>query len=195
MLRKFILINLTCIALLASACSTHKVSRISPDQQTDLSGRWNDTDAKMVAEEMTKDATNRTWRSDFEKKNNRKPVIIIGIVQNNTSEHIDEEVFIKDMEREFINQGTIRIVEGSAFRDKIRQERADQQQYASMDSQKKFGKEMGADYMLFGVMSSITDSYGKQKTVFYQVNLQLTDLESNETVWIGEKKIKKFIED
>ena len=194
MLRKLVYVNVLALGLLATACQSHKVTRINPNEQTDLSGRWNDTDARLVAEEMTKDATARPWRTTFEASKNRKPVIIIGLVKNNTSEHIDEEVFIKHMEREFINQGTIRIVQGGEFREKLRDERADQQKYASMDTQKKWGKELGADYMLTGYLSSITDSYGKEKVVYYQANLELTDLESNEKVWIGEKKIKKAIQ-
>jgi uncharacterized protein (TIGR02722 family) len=194
MLRKFYFTNVALLTLAFTACTTHKVTRIDPKEQTDLSGRWNDTDARLVAEEMTKDATARPWRANFERDKSRKPVIIIGLVENRTSEHIDEEVFIKNMEREFVNQGTIRIVQGSTFREKIREERADQQKYASMDSQKKWGKELGADFMLTGVMTSITDAYNKEKTSFYQVNLELTDLETNEKVWIGEKQIKKYIE-
>ncbi len=194
MIRKFIATNLMILTLVISSCTQgRRVERIDPNRQTDLSGRWNDTDAKMVAEEMTKDMTARAWRENFQREKDRKPVIIIGLVKNKTSEHIDEEVFIKNMEREFINQGTIRIVQGGEFREKLRDERADQQKYASMDSQKKWGKELGADFMLTGVMTSITDQYGKEKTTFYQVNLELSDLETNEKVYIGEKKIKKYI--
>lgn len=193
MYRKLFITNLMILSLALFSCNQRKVQRIDPNQQTDLSGRWNDTDAKLVAEEITKDVIANKWRSNFESEKGRKPVIIIGLVKNNTSEHIDEEVFIKNMEREFINQGVIRVVQGGEFREKIREERADQQKYASMDSQKKWGKELGADYIMDGVMTSIADQYGKEKTVYYQINLELTDLETNEKVWIGEKKIKKYI--
>ena len=47
--------------------------------------------------------------------------------------------------------------------------------------------------MINGVISSIVDQYKNQKTVFYQIDLELTDLETNEKVWIGDKKIKKAI--
>src|SRR5687767_5623730 len=99
MLRRFYITNLALITLAFTACKTHKVERIDPTQQTDLSGKWNDTDAKLVAEEMTSDITSHKWIENFQRDNNRKPVIIISIVQNKTSEHIDEEVFIKNMER------------------------------------------------------------------------------------------------
>ena len=48
--------------------------------------------------------------------------------------------------------------------------------------------------MMNGVITSIVDQYGKNKVVFYQVDLELTNLETNEKVWIGDKKIKKAIQ-
>ena len=62
-----------------------------------------------------------------------------------------------------------------------------------MDTRKEWGKELGADFMLQGTMHQITDQYGKQKVVFYKVNLELHNLETNEKVWIGDKEIKKGI--
>jgi penicillin-binding protein activator len=180
--------------LLTVSCQRHSVTRVNPNQQIDLSGRWNDTDSRMVAQEMIKDCLNRPWIANFGKThNNRKPVVIIGIVDNKTSEHIESEVFIKNMEREYINTGLVRVVENNTFREKIRQERADQQEFASPDTQKKWGRELGADFMMFGVMTSVVDSYNKKQVTFYQVNLELADLETNEKVWIGEKQIKKYI--
>ena len=169
------------------------VQRVSPDQQIDLSGKWNDTDSKLVAEEMSKDAINRPWLKSFSDKHNKKPTMIVGMISNKSSEHIESDAFIKNIEREFINSGTIRIVQNAEFREKMRQERADQQNFASPETQKKWGKELGADYMMFGTITSITDVYNKKKVIYYQINLEWSDLETNEIVWIGEKKIKKFI--
>ncbi len=186
------LIALT-IGLLSVMACNRTVTRVSPDQQIDLSGRWNDTDSKMVAAEMISDVLKRPWRETFANAEGRKPVVIIGIVQNKSSEHIESETFIKDLEREFINSGTIRVVQNDLFREKMREERAQQGEFASPETQAKWGKELGADFMMFGVITSITDSYKKEKVVSYKVNLELADLETNEKVWIGDKEIKKYI--
>ena len=48
------IITATAIVLLASlmsACGTN-VERIRPDETRDLSGMWNDTDSRLVSEEM-----------------------------------------------------------------------------------------------------------------------------------------------
>lgn len=178
---------------ISAACTQKTVTRVSADQQIDLSGRWNDVDSRLVAEEMSKDAINRPWREAFTQRTGKKPVMIVGMISNKSHEHIEAETFIKDMEREFINTATVRVVQNAEFREKLREERADQQQFASPETQKKWGKELGADYMLFGTINSIVDQEGNKKVVFYQINLELTDLETNEIVWIGDKKIKKYI--
>lgn len=192
-MQKHMLLSLAFMLLFITGCQQRKVQRMDPNTQTDLSGRWNDTDARLVAEEMTKDMLARPWLVRFEERHNRKPVIIVGLVDNKTSEHIDPEVFIKNLERELINTALVRVVQAGEFREQMRAERADQQKYASQESAKEWGKELGADYYLTGVITSITDQYGKEKTIFYQTNLELSDLETNEKVWIGEKKIKKGV--
>ena len=40
---------LVALVALGSACSPKQVSRIDPATVTDLSGRWNDTDSRLVA--------------------------------------------------------------------------------------------------------------------------------------------------
>ena len=185
-------ISLLVLVIFLASC-TRSVTRVSPDQQIDLSGRWNDTDSKLVAEEMIKDVLNRPWRSDFQSAFNRKPVVIVGIISNKSSEHIEAETFIKDMEKEFINGGLVRIVQNAEFREKIREERADQGEFASPETQSQWGRELGADFMMFGVINSTTDSFKKEKVVSYKVNLELADLDTNEKVWIGDKEIKKYI--
>jgi penicillin-binding protein activator len=169
------------------------VNRVDPTQRIDLSGRWNDTDSRLVAEEMVTDALGRFWRPNFVSMNNRNPVIIVGGITNKSHEHIEPSTFIKDIEREFINSGAIRVVANSEFREKLRQERADQHDYASPQTIKKWGAEIGADYMMFGTINSIVDTERNKKVIFYQINLELTHLMTNEVVWIGDKKIKKFV--
>ena len=184
---------LAVMVVFATASANRTVTRVSPDQQIDLSGRWNDTDSKLVAEEMINDVLSRPWREEFYQATGKKPVVIVGMIQNKTTEHIESETFIKDVEREFINSGMVRVVQNSVFREKLREERADQNEFASPETQSKWGRELGADFMMFGIITSVTDSYKNEKVVNYKVNLELANLETNEKVWIGDKEIKKFI--
>ncbi|BDD09001.1 hypothetical protein FUAX_14330 [Fulvitalea axinellae] len=183
------------LVVAVSSCSRHTVTRVSPDQQIDLSGRWNDSDDRKVAESMIADVMNRPWVTNFESVHKRKPVVIVGYVKNKTDEHINPDPFITAIEQEFINSGRVRVVQNSEFREKLREERAQQQEFASKETAKKWGRELGADFMMFGKISSVLDEYGKRKVKAYTVTLELDDLETNEKVWLNNKTIKKYITD
>jgi uncharacterized protein (TIGR02722 family) len=183
-----------CILGLAAGCAPKKtVQRIPTDSVTDLSGYWNDTDSRLVAEEMINDCLTGAWKADHMEKTKKKPVVIVGVVRNKTDEHIAVETFIGDIERAMINSNEVTVVASAEEREQLRDERADQQKYSSEESMKEWGREVGADYMLGGIISSITDEIQGEKVVFYQVDLTLYNLETNAKTWTGQKKIKKYI--
>ena len=187
------LLLLVLVGVVIASCASRKVTRIDPAEQVDLSGRWNDIDSKQVAEEMTRDVLSKPWLERFTGQQQRPPVVIIGVVINRSHEHIEAETFIKDIEREFINSGKVRVVENDFFRDKLRDEKDSQQVNASPETQSRIAMELGADFMLFGVINSTVDQYKKEKIVNYKINLEMVNLESTEKVWLGDKEIKKYI--
>ncbi|MEX2379443.1 MAG: penicillin-binding protein activator LpoB, partial [Vicingaceae bacterium] len=102
--------------------------------------------------------------------------------------------YIKDIEKAILNSGKVRLVQAGEAREDLRKERADQNEFATPETAAKWGKELGADFILQGVVNSIVDSNNKQKVVFYQTDLELTNIQTNEKVWIGDKKIKKVVD-
>ena len=171
-----------------------KVTRVDAGVVTDLSGRWNDTDSRMVAESMVKEALEYPWLNNFSQTKRRQPVVVVGTVLNNSHEHINVQTFVTDLERELTNSQKITFVAGKSEREELRTERKEQAMYAREDTQKAPGKEIGADYMMKGTIATILDEADGTKAMFYQVDLQMVDLESNAKVWFGQKKIKKVIE-
>jgi len=181
------------IAILVIGCGGKTVSRVDPDTTIDLSGYWNDTDSRLVSEEMISDALGANWYTDYMQGEGDKPTVIVGTVRNKSSEHIAVSTFIGDIERAFVNSGRVRVVATAEERGELRDERMDQGQFASDDTIKKFGREHGADFMLIGTISSILDQEGGDQVRAYQVDMTLVDIETNEKTWIGQKKIKKFV--
>lgn len=184
------------LIMLVGCRPSNKVTRIDPGTTTDLSGKWNDTDARLAAEELIADALTMPWLAQFNRSHEKPTVVMVGRVRNESMEHIDTEVITKEMERAFVNSGTVSVVASSEERQEIRQERLEQQTYASFESTKKMAQELGADFMLIGNISSIVDesASGRDLAVFYTINLEFVNIETNQKVWIGNKKIKKFVE-
>ncbi len=129
------------------------ISRISPNSITELSGKWNDTDARLVSEEMIGDALSNRWLNNYTESAAKPPVVIVGTVRNESMEHIDTEVITKEMERAFVNSGSVTLVANATERMEIRDERLDQQSYSSLESMSAMARELGADYMLIGNIS------------------------------------------
>jgi uncharacterized protein (TIGR02722 family) len=181
------------VFLSLASCQTRKVTRIDPSTQMDLSGRWNDTDSRKVADQIIYDLFDSDKFKQYAKDLGRKPVIVIGLIRNKTSEHIDADNFVKKFEVVIHNSDAADIVESEEFRDKLRVERTQQQDFADASTAKKFGKEIGADLMLFGEMTSETDTYNKEKVVNYVTTVFLTDIETSKRVWYGQNEIKKYV--
>lgn len=176
-----------------TACG-QQVTRVESDSVTDLSGNWNDTDSRLVADEMIQDALSRSWLSRFNREKGKPPTVIVGDVRNLSHEHINTRTFIADIERALINSGEVDFVASSEEREEVRSERKDQDLHASEETRKAMGQELGADFMLKGSINTIIDAISDEQVRFYQVDLTLIDLANNRKVWVGQKKIKKTIE-
>lgn len=188
------LIGVLLMAGLLLACgSSRQVSRVAADSTIDLSGKWNDTDARLVAQETVSDCLARPWLSDFMMNEGRKPVVTVGTIRNKSNEHIDTETFITDFERELINSGKVKFIAGKAQRSDIHEEQDYQQDYASDETVKRLAEETGSDFVLLGSIKTIVDQIEGRRIVFYQTDLELINVESMEKVWLGGKKIKKDI--
>ena len=177
-----------------TGCASTKVKRIETDEPIDFSGRWNDTDSRLVAKEMIEDSLQSPWLREFTEKNRHAPVVIVGTVTNKSYEHINPELFTKNLERSLIKSGKVKFVASRSERGEIREEREDQHQgYTSPETRTRIGRETGADFMLIGSINSIKDETKGRYVILYEVNLELVDLETNEKAWIGQKDIRKVV--
>lgn len=180
--------------LMLSGCAT-EVKRVGVEEVKDLSGNWNDTDSRLVSEEMIRDSLSAGWITRHEKKSRKAPTVIVGNVRNLSHEHINTRTFIADLERAFVNSGSVDVVASKTEREGIREERADMDLHASESSRKAAGNESGADYMLIGTINTIIDASGGEQIRFYQIDLTLVSTVDNRKVWTGQKKLKKDVKD
>jgi penicillin-binding protein activator len=181
------------LAFCFTGCGSTKVDRVAVDQTIDLSGNWNDSDSRFVSEEMIQQVFAHPWAADYMARSGQKPVVIVGTIRNMSSEHLETGVFAKDIERELVNSGKVKFVANAYERTELRSERLEQQRFATEETAKRLAAETGADYMLKGSIKTQMDTEGRKQVKFYQTDLELIHIESNEKVWIGTKKIKKLV--
>jgi penicillin-binding protein activator len=184
------------IALLVAVagCGGSKtVTRIDAGEQIDLSGNWNDVDSQNVSADLVTQVTGAAWIENHIAETGRRPVLIVGVIRNRTVEHIPMKTLTADLERAFINSGRVQVVASPDEREQLRQERAEQQDFASQETMARWGREHGADFMLLGELNTLVDQEGREQVKFYQTDTYLVDLETNIKVWAGQTKTKKFI--
>ena len=179
-------------ALALSGCGT-SVQRMDAAEVKDVSGRWNDTDSRLVAEEMISDCLARPWYTTARSAIGKNPTVIVGGVKNQSQEHISTDTFVEDLQRSLINSGKVEFVASKNERGDVRDERLDQDTNSSEETRKAHGQETGADYMLSGAINQIVDQEGGKAVVYYQTNLKLVNMKTNQIAWNGQKKIKKLV--
>ena len=190
--KTFSILMALALALSLNGCATD-VKRIGVEEVKDLSGNWNDTDSRLVSEEMIRDSLSGGWIIRHAKASKKTPTVIVGEMRNLSNEHINTSTFIKDLERAFVNSGNVDVVASKTERQGIRDERADMDLHASEKTRKAMGNESGADFMLIGSINTITDAEGREQVRFYQIDLTLVSTVDNRKVWTGQKKLKKAV--
>jgi len=185
---------LCAFALLSGCSSAPEVKRVDSSTTTDLSGYWNDTDVRIVCDSLIKECLDSPRVAQFQQKKGKLPVVIVGSFKNDSDEHIDTSIITNKMETAILNSGKADFVASKTERTDLRDERQEQQAFASEDTAKALANETGADYMLLGSVKTIVDKAGGKSTRTYFVYAQLVEIESNKFIWKGENSsIKKFI--
>lgn len=200
MVPKFTLIPIAATLLTLTGCQSsgnpnYKVTRVDPETVVDVDYRFTDDDARTVYRGMVNDALSKPWIDNWKSENaGKRPIVIVGTVKNETNDYIDTKMFTKRLEEEFINSGNVRVVSERDQRGELRDERLAGQEFNRPETVKKVANELGADFMVLGRVGDVKQTSGSGGTIvsYYQVNLEIVDIESNEKVWIQTEEVKKI---
>lgn len=184
-------------AVLLSSCagSTQQVQRVDSRKQVDLSGKWNDTDARLTADALIAECFNANWLTQFQMSQKRKPAVRVRGVVNKTDEHIDAQIFIKSVEAAMINSGKVTVL----AQDGNEMEVMDQELIRAQSGRQAaggpvvIGHETGADYVVAVRTASVIDEVEGRRVKFYKINFELVSPTTGEKAWIGDYEIKKLV--
>src|SRR6185369_3563505 len=131
---------LSALALLTAAGCGTSVKREDVNSVQDISGHWNDTDSRLVAQEMISDCLSRPWLTKAS-AGGKQPTVIVGTVRNQSHEHIATDTFVENLQRELINSGKVEFVANKDERGEVRDEVSSQDTNASESTRKQHGQE------------------------------------------------------
>lgn len=119
------------------------------------------------------------------------PTVIVDRVQNRTEEHIDT-VSMTDMIRTaLIKSRKVKFI-NAPERDTLNKEYEYNKSGAvSAETQKKTGKQIGADYIMGGALATNIQEVGNDKYIYYKLTMNLTHLEKSTIDCTDEKQVRK----
>lgn len=181
------------IAGLAGCSGNWNVSRRDPSTVTDYDYRFDEDDAREVAKAMIADCMARPWIAQWKAASGGKdPLVVVGNVRNNTEDYVNSDIFTDPIQQELLNSGRVRVKAQKDLRQDLRDERLDTK-FNDPDTVKAIAKEVNADFMMVGSVKDQKErSRDSRKIIsYYQVTLELVNIETAEKVWIHNHEIEK----
>lgn len=179
-----------CGVSLLTACGPRAFVKGDYDKDVEstnlLNDQWSETDMQVAV----KDLVNSAIAHPAIAAAKRPPVVMVTKLQNKTSEHIDTQSITDMVTAELMRGGKVSFVDKAA-REDISDEYQYQDENASRETKKAKGGQTGADFILNGRLDSIVQEAGKDKTVYYKITLNMTNLKTGLIVWSDYKQIRK----
>ncbi|MBM7036798.1 penicillin-binding protein activator LpoB [Vibrio ulleungensis] len=177
------------LAVLLGGCS-NKVSYGDAQEVETTTADFGSTDLQTIAGEMV-DSMLASGAVTYITRDQR-PIVFVERIKNKTAEHIDTESITDSISTKMLNSGKFRFVDMDRV-ESVREQLDFQNNDELVDQSSaiQFGKMVGAQYMLYGNLSSIVKEAGRDKDVYYKMTMRLMDLETGLIEWADETEIRK----
>lgn len=158
-----------------------------PERENLMNDQWSETDMQKTVKDMVASMLAHPSISAAKKP----PVLMVTQLQNKTSEHIDTQSIMDMVRVELMKSGKVVFVDKEARGDVADEYNYQNSGMMEKESQSGPGKQVGADFIVNGRMDSIVQEVGKEKTVYYKITLNMTNLKSNLVTWTDHKQLRK----
>lgn len=152
-----------------------------------LNDQWSETDMQKAVQDMVASL----MTSPAIAKANKMPIVMVTNLQNKTSEHIDTQSIMDMVRVELMKSGKVGFIDKEARQDISEEYNYQNSGMVSEDTKKGPGGQVGADFIINGRLDSIVQEVGKDKSVYYKLTLNLTNLKSSMITWSDQKQIRK----
>lgn len=176
--------------ILISTIGCSSVSKTEKDQSIpERIVIWNESDSESIADSLISISLQAEWNKNFSQK--RKPIIVVGKMENKSKENIDVSLLAKDIERSLINSGEVSFISSKEKREIIRADRKNFEDFAEKDKFIKYMKPLKADFFMSGVVYSQVDSSVTPIRKKYELSLNIISTKNATVVWEGVQSITK----
>lgn len=195
-------LSLTTLLVLVSGCSSVRYD--DPGRVETLTIDYGSTDLQTISAEMVESlisAQSLNYMDSSGKGEDKRIIVYTGTVENRTSEHIDTQGITDKMQTALLKSGKFRFVAEKAGQAEIEEQVRFQQETGRVreDMMRSFGKQLGADVILYGTLRSIDKRKGsslesagtRKKDVYYQFVLKCVDIDTAEILWQEESELRK----
>lgn len=153
-----------------------------------LNDQWSETDMQKAVQDLVGSMMKHPAIANAK----TPPVVMVTGLQNKTSEHIDTQSIMDMVRVELMRTGRVSFIDREA-----RQDVSDEYNYqnsgmVSEETRKGPGGQVGADFIINGRLDSIVQEVGKDKTVYYKLTLNMTNLKTTMIAWSDYKQIRKI---
>ena len=189
--KHLIAILIFALSLLTQGCGPKAFVKGDYDENVEdtnlLNDKWSESDMQNAVRDLVASATSHYAIASAK----TPPVVMVTRLQNKTSEHIDTQS-ITDMFRvELMRNGKVQFVDKAAREDIAEEYDYQGSGMVSRETKKGKGGQIGADFILNGRLDSIVQQAGKDKTVYYKMTMNMTNLKTGIIVWSDYKQIRK----
>jgi uncharacterized protein (TIGR02722 family) len=186
----------------APACSSTRYGDAKAVETVNID--WGSTDLQTIAAKMTKSLSESPalqYMANPAKGQDQRVAAYMGGVRNETSEHVNTEAVTDAIRTDLMHGGKIRFVVDSHGQSEIGDQVKFQQESGRVDPSlaKKFGKQLGAEVVIYGALRSIDKTKGRSiesgltrvDDRYYQFVLNAVNVETGELIWSEMSEIRK----
>ncbi len=133
----------------------------------------------LVADYLAKLESSRFWQGEVRRSVDR-PLVAIWPIQNATSQHIEDQLLtlLSSIETSLVNTGDVRVVDRGTQAALIREIGIQQGAAYNPATAQRMGRQLGVKYFFTGKITSVDETFNKQKRVQYSLFLQVLEVET-----------------
>ena len=185
------LVLLVVIISLMTGCGA-TISHEIRDEETVTGSDWSAKDLKDVGEYMASSVKQSAFISSPQYKSERPRWMMAKDLKNETDEHVNTRTIMEKIRTKLINAGFATFVDDQAIEDILNQLQLQQSGLFDDKTVTRIGKLVGARLILRGTISSIRKRTDRRDIIYYNITLQLVNIQTGEIVWTDEKEIQRL---